>query len=231
MEFTYSVFLFLLLGIVGFGPCHSPCQNNESLGTLAWVKNEICIIDSQAGNLDPVVLKLSLIAYVKARQEGLDDKQILTIIDYRKPSYSKRLWVVDLKKGKVLFNTWVAHGKNSGNLKPTSFSNRQGSLKSSLGVFLTQEPYFGNEGYSLRLTGLEHGINDNAYRRAIVVHGAWYVGSEMVRRYGQVGRSWGCPAVSENLAKPLINTIKEHTLLFVYSNDRRWLRKSTFLAG
>lgn len=231
MKLRFFLFLFSLFGIMGFGPFFFPWENNELMGTEAWLNKEIKTIDAQAENLDPNVLKLSLIAYLKARREGLDSKQILTIIDYRKPSYFKRLWVVDVKKAKVLFNTWVAHGKNSGDIKPTSFSNQLGSLKSSLGVFLTEEPYYGNEGYSLRLMGLEHGINDNAYRRAIVFHGAWYVGYDMVRRYGQVGRSWGCPAVSESLATPLINTIKNHTLVFAYSDDSHWLNKSSFLAG
>lgn len=228
----FTVFLFILLGIVGWGPFSFFLpSNNEPPGSAEWIEKEIKVINNQANNIDPEVLRLSLIAYVKARDRGLDNKQILTIIDYRKPSSDKRLWVIDLKKDKVLFNTWVAHGRNSGKVTPTSFSNEKGSLKSSIGVFLTQQSYIGNEGYSLRISGLEQGINDNAYRRAIVVHGAWYVGPEVIRRYGQLGRSWGCPAVSTRLARPLINAIKEHTLIFVYSNDRKWLNKSTFLAG
>jgi L,D-transpeptidase-like protein len=157
---------------------------------------------------------------------------LLTIIDYSKISSEKRLWVIDLNREKVLFNTWVSHGKNSGSLSATSFSNQPGSLKSSIGVFLTDTtPYMGGNGYSLRLKGLERGINDNAYRRDIVVHGAWYVAPDVARRYGQIGRSWGCPAVSEKLAHPIIDTIKNRTLVFVYSHDRYWLNRSTFLTG
>jgi hypothetical protein len=215
----------------GWGP-FTFNSNNESPDTQRWLNREISIIKSQASNINTDVLKLSLNAYQKARRLGLNAKQILTIIDYSKPSTARRLWVVDLKNNEVLFNTYVTHGKNSGKSIPTSFSNQPGSLKSSLGDFLTESPYHGNNGYSLRLIGLEHGINDNAYRRAIVMHGAWYAEADVIRRYGQLGRSWGCPAVSENLARPLINTIKERSLVFVYSNnDRRWLRKSTFLAG
>lgn len=232
-KIKYLLFLIAFLGIAGWGPfSFFFSQNNEMLGTQAWLDRESSIIRSQAGNIDPSVLKLSLTAYQKARRLGLNDRQILTIIDYSKPSTEKRLWVVDLRTNRVLFNTYVSHGKNSGNLTATSFSNEPGSLKSSIGVFLTEKPYFGNNGYSLRLIGLEHGINDNAYRRAIVVHGAWYADSNVVKKYGQLGRSWGCPAVSETLARPLIDTIKERTLVFVYSgNERRWLSHSSFLAG
>jgi hypothetical protein len=196
-----------------------------------WINREANYINSQANNIDQKVLRTSLTAYMKARREGLDNKQMLTIIDYSKPSTERRLWVVDLRTNKVLFNTWVSHGKNSGNLMATSFSNTPGSLKSSIGVFLTDQPYIGNNGYSLRLSGLERGINDNAFNRDIVVHGAWYVEQDTIKKYGQAGRSWGCPAVSPALAAPLINTIKNSTLVVVYYPDRHWLNNSTFLAG
>lgn len=233
MKIKQILFLVALLGIAGWGPFSflSSPQNNESIGTPSWLDQEAKIIQSQANNLDPTVLKLSLTAYMNARKQGLADKGILTIIDYTKPSTERRLWVVNLKNGKILFNTLVAHGKNSGALTPTSFSNQPGSLKSSFGVFLTDKPYIGGVGYALRLIGLERGVNDNAYQRDIVVHGAWYAGADTVRKYGQLGRSWGCPAVSNDIARPIIDTIKEKTLVFVYSNDRKWLRNSTFLAG
>ncbi len=231
-NFKYMFFLFTLLGVVGFGPFYY-YANTEPQGSREWVDSEAKIISEQADNFDSTVLKKGLIAYLKARHEGLDSKQILTLIDYDKPSTEKRLLVVDLKTNKVLFNTYVSHGKNSGSVTPTSFSNQPGSLKSSVGVFITTgDPYVGSNGYSLRLIGLEPGINDNAYRRSIVVHGAWYVSPETIQRYGALGRSWGCPAVSDRLARPLINTIKEHTLVFVYSDyDRWWLHNSSFLPG
>lgn len=187
------------------------------------------LIEAKASNLNPKVLKLGLIAYSNARDQGLDSKQLLTIIDFSKPSTERRLWVVDLKTNKVLFNTWVSHGKNSGGINASSFSNRRGSLKSSLGVFLTDSPYFGKNGYSLHLKGLEQGFNDNAYERSIVIHGAPYVRASMIQAYGSIGRSWGCPAVSPRLATPLINTIKQKTLLFAYYPDQNWLRHSRFL--
>lgn len=201
-------------------------------GAEQWVADHSSIINAQANNIDPTVLKMSLAAYIRARQQGLDNKGLLTIIDYSKPSTERRLWVVDLRTDRVLFNTWVTHGKNSGELQATSFSNEPGSLKSSIGVFLTVgEPYVGSNGYSLRLSGLERGINDNAYRRDIVFHGAWYANPHVALQYRELGRSWGCPAVSEEAARPLINTIRDKTLVFVYYPDRHWLNNSAFLTG
>jgi hypothetical protein len=204
---------------------------NFSTNSTDWLNKEISVLSSEASNISTKALKAGLEAYLTARKRGLDQKQVLTIIDYSKPDSERRLLVVDLKSNKVLFNTYVAHGKNSGDLYATSFSNRPGSLKSSIGVFVTDEPYVGHEGYSLRISGLEPGINDNAYERATVIHGAWYVSKDVVQKYGQLGRSWGCPAVNPSLIKPIINTIKENTLVVAYYPDRHWLNNSTFLAG
>jgi len=204
--------------------------NPESPGTQAWLEKQIKIIQPQAKNIDKSVLRLSLTAYMNARKKGLDKKGVLTVIDYSKPSSEKRLWVFDLNRGKTLFNTWVTHGKNTGDVKATSFSNKTGSLKSSLGVFVTDSsPYMGGNGYSLRLKGLEKGVNDNAYNRNVVIHGAAYVNADTIKKYGRIGRSWGCPAVDLKTAKPLINTIKENTLLVAYYPDRSWLSSSKFL--
>jgi hypothetical protein len=178
------------------------------------------------------VLKVGLIAYVNAQDKGITSSQLLTIIDYSKPSIERRLWVIDLKKTKVLFNTWVSHGKNSGKINPTSFSNQIGSLKSSIGVFQTTgAPYFGMYGYSLRLIGLENGINDKALERYIVFHGASYVHPDVIKKYGVLGRSWGCPAVSEETVRPLINTIKDKSLVVMYYPDRNWINNSSFLTS
>ncbi len=211
-----------LLSIVGWGPF----SYNDVPSQL--VDQNVQSIQRQASNLDPKVLKLSVNAYKKAQRKGMHVKQYLTIIDFTKPSTERRLWVVDLKHGKVLYNTWVAHGKNSGNIMATSFSNTHGSLKSSIGVYVTRDSYVGGKGYALRLHGLERGINDNAYSRKVVMHGAWYVSS---RRHGYLGRSWGCPAVDPQIVRPLINTIKGNSLLVAYYPDKNWLRKSTFLTS
>lgn len=228
------IFLVTLLGLCGFSWPFSwmfSHPNPERTGTAAWVNKEVGIIESQSSNIDPQVLRYSLIAYINAHKQGLDSKQILTVIDYSKPSNEKRLWVFDLKHGHTLFNTYVTHGKNSGDLNATSFSNADGSLKSSLGVFYTDNtPYIGGKGYALRLHGLEPGINDHAYERNVVFHGAWYANPNTISHYGQAGRSWGCPAVPTGTIKSLADTIKTDTIVFAYYPDRKWLRSSKFLS-
>jgi hypothetical protein len=228
-KILFSVLIIFCLG--GWGPFSFFTHTNTlPIGSEEWVSEEISAINRQASNIDPSVLRLSLIAYIRAHQRGMDNKQLLTIVDYSKPSTERRLWVVDLKHEKVLFNTWVTHAKNSGENTATSFSNQLGSLKSSIGLFMTtDEPYVGSNGYSLRLIGLEQGFNDNAYQRSILVHGAWYADSSFAQKYGELGRSWGCLAVSDRLVHPLINTIKDRTLIFVYYPDRKWLNRSAFL--
>jgi hypothetical protein len=226
--------LFAILGSLGASypfnwmmgdPNPVPLESNQ------WVGKQAEIIKRETPNINDKVLRLSLMAYQKARQRGLDQKEVLTVIDFSKPSSEKRLWVFDLKRNKMLYNTWVAHGKNSGGTFATSFSNRPGSLKSSIGVFVTADPYIGNNGYSLRLKGLEPGINDNAYKRSVVVHGATYANEDVIKRNGAPGRSWGCPAVSRALSRPIINTIKQNTVLFAYYPDNKWLSHSQFLTG
>lgn len=198
-------------------------------GSEKWIDKEVMAIAAKAPNLNPTVLKLSLMAYEKARKQGLSDQEIITIVDYSKPSSEKRLWVIDLKNEKVLFNTHVAHGKNSGESKSTNFSNELNSLKSSIGVFVANETYTGGKGYSLRLKGMEPGVNDNVYKRKVIFHGAAYVSEAIAKAQGKIGRSWGCMAVSFNVIKPLIETIKNKTIVFAYYPDKNWLEKSKFL--
>ena len=236
MRMKYLLLIFALLSIAGWwGPFAFLDDANDDatpmteVSSSSWLDKETRAIQSQASNLDSNVLKLSLTAYRNARQKGLDSKQLLTIVDYTKPSTERRLWVVDLKNNKVLFNTWVAHGKNSGGVSSNSFSNDARSLKSSLGVFLTSESYDGHNGYSLRLKGLERGINDNAYSRTVVFHGADYASPETAKQLGRLGRSWGCFAVGRHVIKPLVDTIKHDTLVVAYYPDKRWLQHSAFL--
>jgi len=232
---SYLIFLLffsipMLVGWSWFQP-NTYKAITAKVGSSSWFSQEISSIKSQATNLDNGVLKLALTAYAKARAQGLDDKRLLTIIDYSRPSTKRRLWVVDVLHRKVLFNTWVSHGRNSGALRATSFSNKSGSLKSSLGVFLTDDqPYMGGNGYSLRMKGLEPGINDHAYNRNIVFHGAWYAASNVANKYGTLGRSWGCPAVDVATAKPLIDTIKNDTLVVAYYPDVKWLQQSSWVS-
>jgi hypothetical protein len=147
---------------------------------------------------------------------NLLNSSIISIIDFSQPSNQKRLYVLDMKNYKVLHNTLVAHGRNSGREVATSFSNLNESFKSSPGFYITKETYQGKNGYSLKLEGVEHGINNNAFNRGIVIHGADYVSDAFVNAQGYIGRSQGCPAVPVHSNSFIINTIKNGTCLFIY---------------
>lgn len=181
-------------------------------------------------NLNPKVLDLALKAYTCARRMGFSDpRQILTVVDYTLPSTEKRLWVIDLQTKKILFNTLVAQGKYTGDLYARYFSDQPKSKESSVGLFVTEEPYVGHDGYSLRINGLDKGFNDKAESREIVVHGAWYVSESFIRRMGRLGKSWGCLAVPKDEITPMINQIKDGTLIFSYYPNPQWLATSKFL--
>lgn len=156
---------------------------------------------------------------------------ILSIVDFSLPSSKKRLFVIDLQSGKLLFNTLVSHGRNSGKEMATEFSNELNSFKSSLGFYVTGTTYKGEHGYSLQLEGKEKGINDNAHNRSIVMHAADYVGEAAIKANGgYLGRSLGCPAVPPALHKAIINTIKGGTCLFLYSPDQYYISHSKMIA-
>lgn len=159
------------------------------------------------------------------------DPQRLGVIDYSRPSTEPRLWVFDLGRQRLLFEEWVAHGRNSGENLTTRFSNREGSFMTSLGAFAAQETYMGGNGYSLRLRGLEPGFNDQARQRAIVIHGAPYVNPAVAKLQGRLGRSLGCPAVRPQVARQLIDSIRDGTFVFAYYPDQDWLGRSRLLSG
>ena len=186
---------------------------------------------ANAPGLKRDVLRLALVARDAAAKEGLAKKdELLTVIDYSLPSTAKRLWVFDVKSGDVLFNELVAHGKNTGDNYARRFSNDDGSLETSLGLFRTASTYIGGNGYSLRLAGLEPGFNDKAERRSVVMHGAPYVSEDFAAQHGRLGRSWGCPALSQKVAGKVIDTIKGGSLVFSYFPDQDWLQHSKFVA-
>jgi len=168
--------------------------------------------------------------FEKLKEQGviLNDS-IVSIIDFSLPSSEKRFYILDLKNYRLLFNTYVAHGKNSGREKANSFSNKPKSHKSSPGFYKTLDSYFGSNGFSLKLQGLERGINDNAFKRAIIIHGADYVNPHYIKTQGFIGRSEGCPAVMENEAEPIINTIKNGTCLFIYNPQKSYQQQSSIL--
>lgn len=176
------------------------------------------------------VFALALKGFSNLKQiPGAVKKQILTVIDFSLPSNKKRLWVIDLKNKKVLFNDLVAHGKNSGDIYARKFSNTQSTYMSSLGFYLTGETYQGKNGLSLILNGMDKDFNDHARDRAIVMHGADYVSDRFIRKYGRLGRSFGCPALSTEICKKVIDTIRDGSCLFIYYPDNQFLAKSQVL--
>ena len=170
-----------------------------------------------APGLDLRPIERALEAARNARAHGVPvHSDLLTVIDYTRPSWQPRLWVFDTVGARLLFSDRVAHGANTGEAFARHFSNALGSKQTSLGLFLTGDPYVGDNGYSLRLHGLDRGVNDRAYERAVVMHGAPYVSDQFVREHGRIGRSWGCPAVSQEIARPLIETIRGGSLVYAY---------------
>lgn len=163
-------------------------------------------------------------------QKKISNADYLTICDFSQSSRHKRLYVIDLTADTLVMNTYVAHGRNSGLEYATRFSNKPTSLQSSLGFYVTQQTYTGEHGLSLRLEGLEPGFNDKAYRRAIVIHGADYIGTDKLNTT-LMGRSYGCPAVSKKESDFLIQTIKNGTCLFIYYPAKNYLKESKILNG
>lgn len=162
---------------------------------------------------------------------GNRHRDILTLIDFSKPSTEKRLYVFDMKNRKMLYNSLVSHGRNSGGNYATSFSNEYGSYKSSLGFYLTETTYSGGNGYSLILNGLEKGINDRAKERAIVVHGASYANPSVIKGGGRLGRSLGCPALPEKVSRPIIDAIKGGSVMYIYAEKPEYFAQSEILSG
>jgi hypothetical protein len=183
----------------------------------------------QAPGLRAEVLRLALDAAENAAARGyVKRRDILTVIDYSLPSSEPRLFVFDLAARKLLFRELCAHGKNSGGDRTTYVSNSPGSLATSIGLFVTADTYMGGNGYSLRLRGLEPGVNDRAWERLIVMHGASYVSRTAIKVLGRLGRSWGCPAVRKEVAKKVIDTVRGGSAVFAYYPEKSWLNRSEF---
>lgn len=231
-------FLFVFASNKSFGTNPKASTTNETVvenvanGDVPS-KNSISLYDSlELGNLG-----LSRNAYNDAIQGynyllssgKLNNDKLLSIVDFSLPSSRKRLFVIDLKSGKLVYNTYVAHGRNSGREMASEFSNQPESNKSSLGFYVTGDTYIGKHGYSMRLLGEEKGINDNANSRAIVMHSAAYVSESAIKMQGFIGRSLGCPALPENIYKPIIEKIKNGSCLFLYSPDKYYAAHSTIV--
>lgn len=194
------------------------------------VKNNTSLYDSlqlNQLNLSRNAFNFAMAGYNQLLSSGkLNNNDLISIVDFSLPSSRKRLFIIDLKKKEVVFNTYVAHGRNSGKEMASEFSNAPESNKSSLGLYVTGGTYIGKHGFSLRLLGEEKGINDNANSRAIVMHSAPYVSEGAIKMQGFIGRSLGCPALPENLYKPIIDKIKNGSCLFLYSPDKYYASHS-----
>lgn len=186
-------------------------------------------LELESMGLSRKVFEMALRGMEKLKRNARIHQDVLSIVDFSKPSTEKRLFVIDLENSALLFHTWVAHGRNSGVERANSFSNKPRSKKSSLGFYVTGQTYQGSNGYSLKLLGLESGFNSNAFQRAIVLHGADYVNESFIESQGYIGRSQGCPAVASELSESLINSIKEGSCLFIYHPSSLYLRTSKLL--
>jgi hypothetical protein len=205
---TVSLILFVLIQ----GPDASSVSTieiaTEDQTTISFSKN-IGISNELLAKLNNKMSKF----------KGLINKNIITVIDFTLPGTEKRLWTIDLNTGKVILNSLVAHGKNSGENMAEKFSNKPESHQSSLGFYLTENAYSGKHGYSMRLIGLEKNINDKAYDRAIVVHSADYVSEDFIKQHGRLGRSFGCPALPVEVNDTFIDVVKDGSLLFIYHDS------------
>ncbi len=179
--------------------------------------------------LSTTAFNLAVKGWEKLRTQGEVSKNLISICDFTQSSKNKRLYIIDMGTGQLLFNTLVAHGKNTGEEFAQSFSNENSSNKSSLGFYVTKETYQGQHGLSLKLTGEEPGFNDHAEERSIVMHGADYVCESFIAQCGRLGRSFGCPSVPVEMRDKIINTIKDGTCLFVYYPDSKYLTASKLL--
>ena len=178
------------------------------------------------GKVNTKAFELAVAGYEKIADRKRD---VLTLIDFSKPSTEERLFVFDMQKKELIYSSVVSHGRNSGNNYATAFSNKNGSYKSSLGFYRTENTYNGKNGYSLVLEGLEKGVNDNARRRAIVMHGAAYANPSVIRNGGRLGRSLGCPALPQKMNRPIIDAIKGGSILYIYAENADYMAQSSIL--
>lgn len=204
---------------------NTPSNPKEELSEAKKLYQDIDL----KGKLNYNVFELALNGFNNMKYY-FKNTDIITVIDFSLPSTAKRMYVIDLKNKKLLFETIVSHGKNSGDIFATDFSNNLNSHQSSLGFYVTENTYIGRNGYSLVIDGLEKNINSNAKKRAVVIHGADYCNESIIRNTGRLGRSYGCPALPRELNKPIINTIKDGSMLFIYADDKEYLASSKMLA-
>lgn len=217
----YLIALVVFIALPSFKKINSDPTLNESI--------KISLLSKKL-SINELALKIAINGYAQLKKLGkLSNDRYLTITDFSKPSSEKRLFIIDMEKEETIFKTFVAHGRNSGLLFAKIFSNIKASNQSSLGFYITGNSYQGKNGETLKLNGIESGINDQANVRAIVLHGAKYVSPEIVKKQGYLGRSLGCPAVPSNEVKQIIEIIKGASCLFIYAPDIKYLKMSKFI--
>ncbi len=227
----FTAILSCLLSVIVLSTSVKSSAKSTAIGPVSGDAAKFRLYDSlnlKNIGLSKDAFNVAIKGFDSLRFKGLlQNEKILSIVDFSLPSSKKRLFIIDVVTGKLLYNTYVSHGRNSGDQFATMFSNQINSFQSSLGFYITGAPYMGHNGYSLRLQGMEVGINDNAFNRGIVIHAASYVyGGGSV---GHVGRSEGCPAIPVNVHREIIGLIKNGTCLFIYSTDKTYLSQSKYL--
>ena len=215
----------LMLALLSTGFLYTPALASDN----PTVQKLVRTLSGEAPALEPQVLNKAVAAMKCAVNNGMEPAGRLAVIDFSLPSSERRLWIFDLQEKQLLLEDFVAHGQNSGDNYANRFSNIVGSYQSSLGLFRTQESYFGRHGYSLRMDGLEPGVNDRARDRAIVIHAADYVDPSWIERQGRIGRSQGCPAVRPEVAEMVVDSLKNGQFMFSYYPDPEWLASSAYL--
>jgi hypothetical protein len=230
MEYLLTKFVLTLAVLCCFQPDFNSCSNKPAKKIGNDVSAKELYESLQIPSLSLNIFELAYHGYLKLKEENqINRPEILTIIDYTKSSKEKRLYVIDLNTKKLIYNELVAHGMNTGVDYAKNFSNKQHSNQSSLGFFVTGEPYEGKKGYSLKLYGLEKDFNDLAYARGVVMHGANYVSEKFIRQNGRLGRSFGCTAVTQEVIYEIIQAIKGGSCMFIYYPDKKYLSKSEFV--
>jgi hypothetical protein len=231
---SHPMMTWILAWLLGVATLPAPADLPPSalaVSASAATATTADVLARLAPRADPEVLALALEAMHCAKAGGVAmAADRIAVIDYSRPSLEPRLWVFDLASPTLLFEELVAHGQGSGDNRPTRFSNAGGSHASSLGLFVTGDTYLGRNGYSMRMDGLEPGVNDRARDRAIVLHGAPYVDAVFGVQQGRIGRSWGCPAVREAVARRMIDVLKGGQFVFAYYPDSGWLTRSALLS-
>ena len=237
----YILILFLTAGLIAVDSVNhtvislpQPLKNStntitEQMAGTKLILNLYNKLQEADSEISYALLEKGIQGYLHLKSAGKIEKDVITLIDMEKAGTEKRMWIIDIAQSKVLKRTYVAHGKNSGDNYATSFSNVANSYQSSLGFYVTGQTYHGKHGLSLRLDGMDTGINDNARQRAIVLHGASYVSDDFIKQYGRLGRSQGCPAVPVSENKEIISLIKDGSLLFINGNCTSY--RSDYLAG